>query len=382
MASTDTLTPAAKPRYELLDGLRGVAALMVILYHVGEAFATSPQTQVINHGYLAVDFFFVLSGFVIGYAYDGRWQRGLTAGRFMLQRIVRLQPMVIVGVLLGVLAFAVQGCEKWDGSAVSTGAVVLSLVLGLLMLPSLPGSLPEVRGNGEMFPLNGPSWSLFFEYIGSVMYAVVLHRLPRRVLAVFTALAGAGLAWMAIGNASGYYHTGVGWTAADHGFWLGLLRMTFSFSAGLLMSRGFRPMRIRGAFWICSALIAAVLSVPYVCPDMPVLNGVYDAVCTLVVFPLIVYIGASGRTTDPHSARTCEFLGAISYPLYIIHYPFMYLFYWWVWSGNIPFAHAWPMAAAVAVVSIALAWLFLKYYDEPVRRYLSRKFTRKEGGRL
>ena len=380
MASTDTLTP--KPRYELLDGLRGVAALMVILYHIGEGFASSPQTQVINHGYLAVDFFFVLSGFVIGYAYDGRWQRGLTAGRFMLQRIIRLQPMVIIGVLLGVVAFIIQGCEKWDGSGVSTTAIVLSLILGLLMLPSLPGSLPEVRGNGEMFPLNGPSWSLFFEYIGSVLYALVLHRLPRRVLAAFTVLAGIGLAWMAIGNASGFYHIGVGRTAADHGFWLGLLRMTFSFSAGLLMSRSFKPMRIRGAFWICSAIIVAILSVPYVCPATPVLNGVYDAVCTLFVFPLIVYMGASGRTTDPHSARTCEFLGAISYPVYIIHYPFMYLFYWWVWSGNVPFSSAWPMAAAAAVTSIVLAWLFLKYYDEPVRRYLSRKLIRKEGGKL
>lgn len=156
VSSTDT-----KPHYELLDGLRGVAALAVIWYHIFEAFATSPVDQKFNHAYLAVDFFFVLSGFVLGYAYDDRWRKGMTSGKFMLRRIIRLQPMVVVGVLLGVVAFIVQGCEKWDGSAVSISAVVLSLVLGLFMLPSLPGTLPEVRGNGEMFPLNGPSWSLF-----------------------------------------------------------------------------------------------------------------------------------------------------------------------------------------------------------------------------
>ncbi len=107
------------PRYELLDGLRGVAALMVIIYHVGECFATSVRDQWCNHGYLAVDFFFVLSGFVIGYAYDGRWRKGMTAGRFMLRRVIRLQPMVVMGVVLGTVSFLIQGCQKWDGSSVS-----------------------------------------------------------------------------------------------------------------------------------------------------------------------------------------------------------------------------------------------------------------------
>lgn len=372
---TDTSKISTKPRYELLDGLRGVAALMVIFYHIGECFATSPQTQDINHGYLAVDFFFVLSGFVIGYAYDGQWQRGMTKLGFLLRRVIRLQPMVIAGVVLGVISFAIQGCEQWDGTSVSTIAVVLSCVLGLLMLPALPGTMPEVRGNGEMFPLNGPSWSLFFEYIGSVFYAIFLHRMSKRVLTVFTVISGMGLAAITIGNASGYYHLGVGWTAADGGFWLGLIRMTYSFSAGLLLSRCFKPINIRGAFWICSALIAGVLSVPYVGGDsMPVANGIYDAVCTLVLFPAIVYIGASGRTSDRNSQRTCEFLGAISYPVYIIHYPFMYMMYAWAWRNGYGFETVWPVALGIIITVVLLAWLFLKYYDEPIRRKLSKKF--------
>ncbi|MCM1110332.1 MAG: acyltransferase [Clostridium sp.] len=367
-----------KPRYELLDGLRGVAALMVIFYHFGEGFATSPVDQQINHGYLAVDFFFVLSGFVIGYAYDGRWKKGMTAGDFLLRRVIRLQPMVIVGVLLGVVSFAIQGCEKWDGTPVSTTAIILSLIFGLLMLPSLPGTLPDVRGYGEMFPLNGPSWSLFFEYIGSVFYALFLHRFSTRWLVAFTALSGLVLAAASIGNASGAFHIGFGWTAADYGFWLGLARMTFSFSVGLLMSRNFRPRRIRGAFWVCTALIVALLSVPYVGPGEPsVANGIYDAVCTLLLFPLIVYIGASGQTTDRRSGQICEFLGQISYPVYIVHYPFMYLFYFWLWNTHPDSSQTIPVMVAMVPAVILVAWLSLKYYDEPLRTRLAARLRRK-----
>ena len=154
-----------------------------------------------NHGYLAVDFFYVLSGFVIGYAYDDRWRDGgMTAGRFMLRRVIRLQPMVVLSVVLGLVAFLVQGSVRWDGSAVPVGMVLLSLLMGLFLIPVFPGMGADVRGNGEMFPLNGPSWSLFFEYIGSILYAVVLHRLSRKALACVTAVSGAGLAIMAVGD--------------------------------------------------------------------------------------------------------------------------------------------------------------------------------------
>lgn len=364
-------------RYKLLDGLRGVAALMVIFYHVGECFATSPQTQDINHGYLAVDFFFVLSGFVIGYAYDGRWSKGLTSARFLLRRLIRLQPMVVAGVILGVISFIIQGCEKWDGTSVSYTAVALSFLLGLLMLPSLPGTLPDVRGNNEMFSLNGPSWSLFFEYIGSIFYAMFLHRMSTRALAVFTALAGISLATISIGNFSGYYHLGVGWTAIDGGFWLGLVRMTYSFSAGLLLVRTFRSINVRGAFWLCSAMIVAILCMPYLGGEqMPVLNGIYDALCTLFLFPCIVFLGASGTISDQRTGKICEFLGELSYPVYIVHYPFMYLMYAWAWDNHYGFDRVWPVALCVVVGSIILAWLLMRYYDKPVRRFLSRKFLK------
>lgn len=373
------MTPkAASPRhrYEILDGLRGVAALLVIWYHVFEAFATSPVDQCFNHGYLAVDFFFVLSGFVIGHAYDSRWQRGMTAGRFIVRRIIRLQPMVIIGVLLGVVSFIIQGCERWDGTAVSTPAVIVSFLFGLFMLPALPGTMPEVRGNGEMFPLNGPSWSLFFEYIGSIGYALWLHRLSRRGLRIFTALSGVALAVWTLSDMSGSYHTGFGWSTADYGFVGGLLRLSFSFSAGLLMARGFKPMRVGACgFAVCSALIVAMLAMPYITADggKSIANGCYDLICTLLVFPAVVYIGASTSNGCGISDRVCRFLGSISYPVYIIHYPMMYLFYAYVWSEDLTFAQTWPVAAAICLGAIILARLFLKYYDEPLRACLSKK---------
>ena len=370
----------SKPHYELLDGLRGVAALVVIWYHVFEGFATSPVDQRFNHGYLAVDFFFILSGFVVGYAYDDRWKRRtLSFGGFIKRRLVRLHPMVVLGAVLGAVTFCLQGSVQWDGTPVPFSSVLLALLLGLFLIPALPGSAPEVRGNGEMYPLNGPTWSLFFEYIGNLCYALFLRRLPTRWLAGFVTLTGAGLAAFAVGNGSGYGHLGVGWSLADHNLVGGFLRLLFAFPMGLLLSRVFRPVAVRGAFWICSLAIVGLLSVPYVGDGTaPWMNGLYDTVCVLVLFPLLVWLGASGRATDRKTSGICKFLGDISYPVYVIHYPFMYLFYAWLWRGDaIPFAEAWPVAAGLFVGSILLAWMVLKVYDEPVRRWLTRRFLQR-----
>lgn len=370
----------SKPHYELLDGLRGVAALVVIWYHVFEGFATSPVDQRFNHGYLAVDFFFILSGFVVGYAYDDRWKRRtLSFGGFIKRRLIRLHPMVVLGAVLGAVTFCLQGSVQWDGTPVSFSSVLLALLLGLFLIPALPGSAPEVRGNGEMYPLNGPTWSLFFEYIGNLCYALFLRRLPTRWLAGFVTLTGAGLAAFAVGNGSGYGHLGVGWSLADHNLVGGFLRLLFAFPMGLLLSRVFRPVAVRGAFWICSLAIVGLLSVPYVGDGTaPWMNGLYDTVCVLVLFPLLVWLGASGRATDRKTSGICKFLGDISYPVYVIHYPFMYLFYAWLWRGDaIPFAEAWPVAAGLFAGSILLAWMVLKVYDEPVRRWLTRRFLQR-----
>ena len=129
------------------------------------------------------------------------------------------------------------------------------------------------------------------------------------------------------------------------------------------MSRVFKPIHVKGAFWICSLAIVVLLSMPYVGDGEALwMNGIYDSVCAILIFPMLVYLGASGKTTDKHSARICKFLGDISYPLYMVHYPLIYLYFGWVKKENLTFG------------SIVLAYISLKLYDEPVRRYLTKRF--------
>lgn len=369
-----------KPHYELLDGLRGVAALLVVFYHIFEGFSFAgggTLITVINHGYLAVDFFFILSGFVIGYAYDDRWKKNLTLKGFFKRRLIRLHPMIVMGAVIGCLTFFIQGGVRWDGTPVATSAVMLSLLLAMFFIPAYPGAGYDVRGNGEMFSLNGPSWSLFFEYIGNLLYALFIHRLSNKALTVLVVLLGLGLSWFALSDVVGYGMIGVGWTLDGLNFWGGMLRMLFPFTLGMLISRNFRPFKVRGAFWICSVILLVLFCVPYVEGHSPVcLNGVFEMVCIVLIFPMLVCLGASGQTTDKRSTRICKFLGDISYPLYAIHYPLMYLFYAWLIENKLyTLGETWPMAALVYFGSIVLACLCLKLYDEPVRKWLGKKFV-------
>lgn len=373
----------SKPHYELLDGLRGVAALAVLWYHVYEGFqfaSGAPTIAWMNHGYLAVDFFFILSGFVISYAYDDRWGKSLDTANFFKRRLIRLHPMVVLGAVVGAVTFVVQGSEQWDGSHVATSAVMLALLCAMFFVPAVPGQAREVRGNGEMFPLNGPAWSLFFEYIGNIVYALAIRRLNTRALAVLTAVLGVALAWFSMGNVSGYGSIGVGWTLDGVNFLGGSLRMLFPFSMGMLVARTFRPRRIRGAFWICAAVLLALLHVPFIAALKPVcMNGVFEMACIAVAFPLLVWLGASGQTTDAASTRVCKFLGDISFPLYITHYPFMYLFYSWLIKNEVyTLSGSWPLAVGVCLWNVAFAYAALKLYDEPVRRWLTKRFLKKK----
>ena len=277
-----------KPHYDILDGLRGVAAIMVVWFHLFEAYATSHLDQRINHGYLAVDFFFILSGFVIGYAYDDRWKKKMSVKDFLKRRLIRLHPMVVMGAVIGAVMFYFQGCSVWDVSAVSLSMLLTATLLNALLIPATPGS--EIRGLGEMYPLNGPSWSLFFEYIGNVLYALFIRKLPTRALSVLVLLAGCGLAAFAVWGPLG--DICVGFAMDGDNMLGGSLRLLFAFSAGLLLSRVFKPVRIRGAFWICALAIVTLLSVPRIGGSEHLwMNGLYDTLCAVVLFPLLVCRG-------------------------------------------------------------------------------------------
>ena len=376
MKKQDTKTKDSKPHYALLDGLRGVAALLVVWYHVFEGFqfaGNKPVIDFINHGYLAVDFFFILSGFVVGYAYDSRWGKTLTLGGFFRRRLIRLQPMVIMGAVIGAASFLISGMERWDGTHATLWLTFLAFVCGCLMLPALPGMPREVRGNGEMFPLNGPCWSLFFEYVGNIVYALFIRRLSTRLLALLSFTLCCALTWFAVTDQSGYGSVGVGWTVDRTNILGGSLRMLCPFTMGLLLSRIFKPIHYaRGAFWTSAALLLIIFHVPYIYNDGALsLNGVFEAACIIAVFPLVVWYAASGKTTDIASTRICRFLGDISYPLYIVHYPLMYAFYMWlIKTRQYTLYETWPTALAAVTASIVLAWLCLKLYDMPVRKWL------------
>jgi len=361
-----------KPHYNILDGLRGVAALTVVCFHLFEAFATSHLDQRINHGYLAVDFFFILSGFVVGYAYDDRWET-MTIKGFLKRRFVRLHPMVVIGAIIGAAVFYRQGCAAWDVSNVSVPRLLVATFINACLIPATPGF--EIRGVGEMFPLNGPSWSLFFEYVGTILYAFFLRRLSTSALALFVLLAGCGLTLFAIWGP--YGDICVGFSLTDENILGGSLRMLFSFSAGLLLSRVFKPVNVKGAFWIGGLSIVFLSAVPRIGGSEKLwMNGLYDTICVVLLFPLLVYLGASGKTTDRITTRLCKFLGDISYPLYMVHYPFIYWYYAWVKNENLTFEQSLPGAVALVVGSVLLAYLCLKLYDEPVRRFLTKHLLR------
>ena len=367
-----------KQHYLLLDGLRGVAALMVVGYHLFEAvaFAAGAPEQKMFHGFLAVDFFLILSGFVMGYAYDGEWGT-MSVGNFFRRRLIRLHPMVVMGVLVGLAAFLGQGCMKWDGSQAAPGAVALTVLLSLFLLPS-PGSL-DVRGNTELFPLNGPHWSLFFEYVGSILYALLLRRLSDRALKIW--VAAAALALLAIGCFGPDGSIGYGWSSQPVNMLGGLLRMTFEYPAGLLMARMFRN---RGtdasggwkisstvSFLLFSALLVLLLCVP----SLGRFKVAYEVLCVVVAFPLLIWNAAKVQAPGAGGTKAMSFLGGLSYPLYATHYPFIYLYIGWIGSGSHPFGN-WPGSNPVCtgLVCLAVGVLCMKCYDIPVRRFLNRKF--------
>ena len=372
-----------KPHYELLDGLRGVAAILVVFYHIFEGFSFAELTNgagsglitTLNHGHIAVDFFFILSGFVISYAYDNRWKE-MNTWQFFKRRLIRLHPMLIMGTLIGFVAFAFVGFERWDGTTAPLNWVTIAMLLTMLMIPAVPGVPYEVRGNGEMFPLNGPGWSLFFEYVGNILYALFIRRLSTKLLAGLTVVLGLVHAWFFLFDVSGYGMIGVGWTIDEVNFWGGLVRMLFPFTLGMWLSRTFKPKKVKGAFGVCSIALIALFAVPYIASEGKInLNCLYEYVCIAFIFPFIVWLGACGSINSKGvTSKMSKTLGDISYPLYIVHYPIMYIFYAWLIDKQIyTLGGCLGVALLVVLASILLAFLCLKLYDEPVRRWLSKR---------
>ena len=366
----------SKPHYEILDGLRGVAAAMVVAFHLLEAHSGGNHlNQIINHGYLAVDFFFMLSGFVIGYAYDDRWNK-MSTGTFFKRRLIRLQPMVIMGSIVGAALFWFQDAPCYPAmEGVSVGAVLLVMLLGCTLLP-LPLKW-DIRGWMEMHPLNGPAWSLYYEYIGNILYALFIRKFSKTALTVLVAIAACFTVHRCLTAPAGDIVGG--WALNWEQQYVGLVRLMYPFFGGLLLSRlGWLIRTRKNAFWWCSLMIIVVLSVPRIGgEDGYWMNGLYEAFCIICIFPVIVSMGAGGRITGKRSAAVCKFLGDISYPVYITHYPLVYIYTAWAFNRQATLAEGLPYMLLTFVGAFALAYVCLKFYDLPVRRWLTERFLKK-----
>ena len=384
---------ASKPRYEILDGLRGVAALMVVLFHIFETYSKGPAEQIINHGYLAVDFFFVLSGFVVGYAYDDRWDKMTTWG-FFKRRLTRLHPMVIAGTLVGAALFFFSGTAFPKTQEVELGKFLLCLVMGLLIIPC--GNRLDIRGWAELNSFNGPVWTLTLEYIGNILYAFILRRLPKIALAILCVCCAfftldVTLGWNVFGLFEKPHYTVIGgWSLTPDQIYIAFTRLLYPFLCGLLISRilparrtasnpSGSPIHLKGGFWWCGLAIVVLLAMPNIGGKMGVPDGLFQAACILVLFPLIVLAGAGSKTTDKRSTAVCKWLGEISYPIYITHYPLIYMQMDWV--ARNPNAPQWQhiaVGAGTVFMAILLAWGLLKAYDLPVRQWLTEHWLKKK----
>ena len=382
--ASESIPLASKPRFEILDGLRGVAAMIVVLFHLFETYSSGPSDQIINHGYLAVDFFFVLSGFVIGYAYDDRWRRMSVLG-FFKRRLIRLQPMVVLGTLIGAFWFYFGDAPSFElVMQTPWWKLLLIMALGCIMFPTPPSM--DIRGWQEINSLNGAQWSLMWEYVANILYAMFVRRFSTVVLALFVGLS----ALLTIDLALNFDVFGLlvvrdyakftvigGFGLTPDQVYIGICRLLYPFFGGLLLFRMSKwRIRIkRGAMTWCSLVVVATLAVPHIGGQSHQwLNGLYCAVIILLVYPAIVAAGAGSELKGRKTTSLCKFLGMISYPLYITHYPMIYVqMNWAAQHADAPLGtHLW-VAGSIFIASVAVAYASVKVYDIPVREWLQRK---------
>jgi peptidoglycan/LPS O-acetylase OafA/YrhL len=343
-----------KQHFEILDGLRGIAALAVVIFHFMEWVFADFSKNFIAHGFLAVDFFFCLSGFVIGYAYDNRIRK-MGVGEFFKSRLIRLQPLVVLGSVLGLLAFLLDPFAS--PIAYEAGKIALLFVCSLFLIP-LP--LMEERAF-NLFAFNAPSWSLFWEYVANIFYAFVLYKLGRRSLAVLTILAAAGICIVSYraGNLLG------GWSKDT--FLDGGARVAYSFLAGLFLYRSNWIIKNRLGF----TGLAILLSLAFIMPWSK-WNWLTETLVVLFYFPLMVSLGA-GSSQSLQGKKVCRFSGNISYPLYMTHYAAIWVFGNY-YTNEKPPAHELPYIIIPGIIFlVVIAYIAMKFFDIPVRKYLAKK---------
>ncbi len=354
MTKIDTEILTTKPHFEILDGLRGVAALAIVIFHFME-IVYLPNKNFIAHGFLAVDFFFCLSGFVIAYAYQDRVGT-MGIGEFFKIRLIRLHPLVIFGSVLGLLAFLFDPFSSHP-ETYETGKLILIFLASVFLIP-----FPIMTDRYfNLFGLNAPSWSLFWEYVANILYGLFLYKLSRRSLFLFTIIAAVGLC--VVSNRAGGSLLG-GWSGET--FWDGFGRISYSFLAGMLIFRSNWIIKSNIGFLGLSVLLLLAFLVPFA----EEWNWLSEPLIVLVYFPLLVALGAGAKLTEGFR-KICIFSGKISYPLYMTHYAGMWIFAGYYTAYKPETGQLALIIVLGTLLLVGFAYLTMVFYDIPIRKYLT-----------
>lgn len=349
------MTAAAGPRrtFHTLDGLRGVAALGVAFRHIPEN-AIGNRTP---ESYLAVDLFFILSGFVLAHAYAARLRAGMSFADFFVARVIRLYPLYIVASAITLLLVAVPATQgHYHPPDRSLRDVVFAVAFVPQIDPSRPGQ--------PLFPLVGPAWSLAFELAANLVFAAIATRLTPRVLAAVVA-AGAALL---IAAAWHFGSVDIGYSQTNA--WGGIGRVGFGFFAGVAAYRLWQADALPWLRLPAWAAVAAVLAIFAVEPGH--LQTASDTLVILVVLPALV-LASARREPGPRLARPFAILGGASYGIYVLQNPIDQWFETLVpWTRVLNYGGLGSAGAVLLVALIvAVALLLDRWYDIPVRARLT-----------
>ena len=335
-------TKAQSNRLDWMDALRGVGALIVVIYHGSRFF--DPIRFLGPH--VAVDLFFVLSGAILAQVYEPRFARGLSVMGFMGQRLMRLMPVYVIGTSITLVWMLLLKFAQTPNAALNPALVSWQ---NLLLIPA-PGSATPHQA---LFPLNIPAWTLLAELIVNLVFAFI-WRSWRTMLAI-TVAAFIGLA--VAGYIEGHLNVGYTWPTA----WVGLLRVLFGFFMGVFLFRlRDRFPRVRSNVWLILLLFLASISIP-----LAHHRWILDLALIAVFYPVLMILGYQARPSE-RFAPVWKTLGFISYPLYSLHYGFLVIY-----AGvghHVPLIYqSAPWSGFVLLAAAAAASYVVARWDEALR---------------